>query len=142
MPGERMKAKREHRVPLSKEAVKLLQGLPRGSNGSGLLFPGTKGATLSDMSLSAVLRRMKVHAVPHGFRSTFRDWAGDRTEYPRDLAEFALANAIGDKTEEAYRRSAAVERRRLMMEDWTKFIGFTAPAGLHSADAQRNIPCP
>lgn len=128
VPGERMKAKREHRVPLSKEAVKLLQAIPRGSSGNALLFPGTKGAELSDMSLSAVLRRMKVDAVPHGFRSTFRDWAGDRTEYPRDLAEFALAHAIGDKTEEAYRRKAAVERRRLMMEDWTNFIGFRAPS--------------
>lgn len=126
VPGERMKAKREHRVPLSKEAVKLLQAIPRES-ATALLFPGTKGRALSDMSLSAVLRRMQVDAVPHGFRSTFRDWAGDRTEYPRDLAEFALAHAIGDKTEEAYRRSAAVERRRHMMEEWTSFIGFRAP---------------
>ncbi|WP_225781180.1 site-specific integrase [Xenophilus sp. Marseille-Q4582] len=134
IPAQRMKAEREHRVPLSKAAVALLQALPRQPD-TGLVFPGTKGRPLSDMSLSAVLRRMKVDAVPHGFRSTFRDWAGDRTEYPRDLAEFALAHAIGNKTEEAYRRSAAVERRRQMMEDWAIFAGFQVPSQANSQPA-------
>lgn len=117
-----MKAGREHRVPLCEAATVLLKALPQGTAAS-LIFPGTKDKPLSDMSLTAVMRRMEVNAVPHGFRSTFRDWAGDRTTYARDLAEFALAHAIDNKTEEAYRRGDAVERRRAMMRDWDKFIG-------------------
>lgn len=122
IPGVRMKAGREHRVPLCEAATVLLKALPQGTAAS-LIFPGTKDKPLSDMSLTAVMRRMEVNAVPHGFRSTFRDWAGDRTTYARDLAEFALAHAIDNKTEEAYRRGDAVERRRAMMRDWDKFIG-------------------
>ena len=122
IPAGRMKAGREHRVPLSKTTVKLLEKLPKGAS-AGLVFPGTKDSkTLSDMSLTAVLRRMEVDAVPHGFRSTFRDWVGDRTSFPRDLAELALAHVIANKTEEAYRRSDAIERRREMMEAWAAFI--------------------
>ncbi|QFZ84075.1 DUF4102 domain-containing protein [Variovorax paradoxus] len=122
VPAERMKAGREHRVPLSKAAVKLLETLPQGAQ-SDLVFPGSKDKkSLSDMSLTAVLRRMDVGAVPHGFRSTFRDWAGDRTTFPRDLAELALAHVIANKTEEAYRRSDAIERRREMMDAWAAFI--------------------
>jgi integrase len=75
------------------------------------------------MTLSAVLRRMDVPAVPHGFRSTFRDWAGERTTYPRDLAEMALAHAIESKVEAAYRRGDMLERRRAMMQDWADFLG-------------------
>ena len=74
------------------------------------------------MTLSAVLRRMGVAAVPHGFRSTFRDWASERTNYPRDVAEMALAHAIGDKVEAAYRRGDLFKKRRLMMTDWAKFL--------------------
>ncbi|MGJ7570933.1 tyrosine-type recombinase/integrase [Variovorax sp. RB2P76] len=122
IPAGRMKAGREHRVPLSKTAVKLLEKQPKGAS-AGLVFPGTKDSkTLSDMSLTAVLRRMEVDAVPHGFRSTFRDWVGDCTSFPRDLAELALAHVIANKTEEAYRRSDAIERRREMMEAWATFI--------------------
>ena len=121
VPAERMKAKKEHRVPLSKVVTELLQALPR-IHGCNLVFPGNKGQPLSDMSLTAVMRRMEVRAVPHGFRSTFRDWAGDRTQYARDLAEAALAHTLGNKTEEAYRRSDALEKRRQMMEDWANFI--------------------
>ena len=76
---------------------------------------------LSDMTLTAVLRRMKVPAVPHGFRSTFRDWAGERTNYPRDLAENALAHTLESKVEAAYRRGDDLEKRRKMMEDWAAF---------------------
>src|SRR6185503_8518325 len=82
IPPERMKAGREHRVPLSAPAVKLLKALPA-MDGSDLVFPAPRGGPLSDMTLTAVLRRMKVAAVPHGFRSTFRDWASERTNYPR-----------------------------------------------------------
>ncbi|WP_295522625.1 site-specific integrase [uncultured Pseudacidovorax sp.] len=118
VPAERMKAKREHRVPLSDAAVQLLNAAPPTGD---LLFEGTKHRPLSDMSITAVMRRMEVDAVPHGFRSTFRDWAGDRTEFPRDLIEFALAHAIADKTEEAYRRGDGIERRRALMAAWAQF---------------------
>ncbi|TPG22211.1 tyrosine-type recombinase/integrase [Variovorax guangxiensis] len=124
VPGPRMKAKREHRVPLSDAAIELLKKLPRIKDVN-LVFPGANNQALSDMSLTAVMRRMEIMAVPHGFRSTFRDWAGDRTEYPRDLAELALAHILESKTEEAYRRGDALERRRDMMSAWAKFIGCT-----------------
>lgn len=122
VPAERMKAGRQHRVPLSAATSDLLKGIPRFAT-SPLVFPGTKNQALSDMSLTAVMRRMNVDAVPHGFRSTFRDWVGDRTDYPRDLAELALAHILENKTEEAYRRGDALERRRDMMNAWAKFVG-------------------
>nr|WP_312990531.1 site-specific integrase [Comamonas koreensis] len=117
IPGERMKAGNEHRVPLSSVALSLLQQLPRLADVD-LLFPGSKLQALSDMSLAAVMRRMQVDAVPHGFRSTFRDWASERTNYPRELAEQALAHTLQSKVEAAYRRGDALEKRRVMMEDW------------------------
>ena len=122
VPAERMKAGKEHRVPLSTHALRLLEALPR-SDDSDLVFPAPRGKPLSDMSLTAVMRRMEVDAVPHGFRSTFRDWVGDCTDYPRDVAEFALAHVLSNKVEAAYRRGDALERRRQMMEDWAKFCG-------------------
>jgi integrase len=118
VPAHRMKAGREHRVPLSEAAIKLLTDMPR-LHGTELVFPGQKGQQLSDMSINAVLRRMGVNAVPHGFRSSFRDWAGDRTAFPRDLAEAALAHTLG-KVEAAYRRGDALEKRRAMMEQWAR----------------------
>lgn len=122
IPAGRMKAGREHRVPLGDAAMKLLKELPQGGP-KALVFLGTKdNKALSDMSLTAVMRRMDVDAVPHGFRSTFRDWAGDRTTFPRDLAEMALAHVIESKTEGAYRRGDAIERRREMMDAWAQFI--------------------
>jgi len=124
IPDERMKAGREHRVPLSQVALDLLKALPR-VDGLDLIFPSPTGKALSDMTLSAVMRRMEVDAVPHGFRSTFRDWAAERTNYPRDVAEMALAHTIGDKVEAAYRRGDLFEKRRRMMADWAKAI--TAP---------------
>lgn len=128
IPAERMKAKREHRVPLSETAVKLLEGLPRMAN-TNLVFPAPRGGALSDMTLTAVLRRMEVDAVPHGFRSTFKDWASERTAYPGEMSEMALAHAIGDKVEAAYRRGDMLERRRKMMNDWAEFCGtVTSPA--------------
>lgn len=117
VPAARMKAGKEHKVPLSPEAIALLQKLPR-FEGSDYLFCAPRGGALSDMTLSAVLRRMEVDAVPHGFRSTFRDWASERTAYPSHVAEMALAHAIGNKVEAAYRRGDLFEKRRLMMNDW------------------------
>lgn len=86
------------------------------------------GAPLSDMTLSAVLRRMGVAAVPHGFRSTFRDWAAEQTDYPREVAEMALAHSIGNKVEAAYRRGDLFDKRKQLMQDWAEFaITETAP---------------
>jgi len=121
VPGDRMKAGREHRVALSGAAVSVLKALPRMA-GTDIVFPAPRGGMLSDMTLTAVMRRMKVDGVPHGFRSTFRDWAAERTNYPRDVAEMALAHTIGDKVEAAYRRGDLFEKRKRMMADWAKFL--------------------
>jgi integrase len=121
VPAARMKAGKEHRVPLSAEALALLDALPRMAD-IDLLFPAPRGGVLSDMTLTAVMRRMEVPAVPHGFRSTFRDWASERSNYPRDVAEMALAHTIGDKVEAAYRRGDLFEKRRMMMADWAQFL--------------------
>lgn len=126
IPGARMKSGRPHNVPLSDEVVALLQALPR-LEGSDLLFPGAKeGKPLSDMSLSAVMRRMGVDAVPHGFRASFSSWCASSTAYPSEVREMALAHAIGDGTVAAYQRSDLFEKRRSLMADWAKFLG-TAP---------------
>lgn len=129
IPASRMKAGREHRVPLSGPAMKLLKSLPR-IEGSDLVFCAPRGGELSDMTLTACMRRMQVDAVPHGFRSTFRDWASERTNYPRDVAEMALAHSIGDKVEAAYRRGDLFEKRRRMMRDWAAFLGKVETPGV------------
>ena len=133
-----MKARKEHRVPLTAEAAALLKARPKGDAGD-LEFAAVKGGALSDMSLSAVMRRMqesevaagrtgfldprsKRPAVPHGLRSTFRDWAAERTEYPREMAEIALAHSVGTEVERAYRRGDMVEKRRVMMAAWGRFL--------------------
>jgi len=121
VPASRMKAGKEHRVPLSDIAVEMLKIQPKMA-GTELVFPAPRGGALSDMTLTAVLRRMRVPAVPHGFRSTFRDWAAERTNYPRDVAEMALAHTIGYKVEAAYRRGDLFEKRALMMSDWAAFL--------------------
>jgi integrase len=121
VPAERMKAGKEHRVPLSAAAMSLLDALPRMA-GTDLVFPAPRGGQLSDMTLTAVLRRLDIPAVPHGFRSTFRDWAAERTNYPREAAEMALAHTIGDKVEAAYRRGDLFDKRRRMMDEWADFL--------------------
>lgn len=126
VPAERMKGKVEHRVPLSEQAVELLEALPRFEKVE-VVFPGVKGQVLSDMTLSAVMRRMKVDAVPHGFRSTFRDWAAERTNFPRDLAEMALAHVIESKVEAAYRRGDMLAKRLTMMQAWADFCEAREP---------------
>jgi integrase len=122
IPASRMKAGKEHRVPLSAEALALLEKVGR-TAGSDYIFAAVRGGPLSDMTLSAVMRRMEVDAVPHGFRSTFRDWAAERTAYPNEVAEMALAHAIGDKVEAAYRRGDLFDKRRKIMADWATFLG-------------------
>lgn len=129
VPAARMKAKREHRVPLSVRVIEVLRGLPVVAGGS--VFPGMReGSPLSDMTLTAVLRRMgRGDLTAHGFRSTFRDWAAERTNYPRDVAEMALAHTIGDKVEAAYRRGDLFDKRSRMMEDWARFCDTVQVAG-------------
>jgi integrase len=127
IPKERMKAGRPHRIPLGTDALKLLAALPT-FEGTDLVFPGQGGEKpLSDMSLTACMRRMKLTAVPHGFRSTFTDWCAERTAYPSEVREMALAHAIGNDTEAAYRRGDLFDKRRNLMAEWAAFIN-TKPA--------------
>lgn len=122
VPGTRMKAGRDHHVPLSDAAWKLLpKPLPK--DPSALLFAAPRGGLLSDMTLTAVLRRMDIKAVPHGFRSTFRDWCAECTDFPREVVEMALAHAIGDKVEAAYRRGDLFDKRRQLMDRWAEHCG-------------------
>ncbi len=124
IPAERMKARREHRVPLSKQALALLAGQAR-KEGCDYVFPSDSGKALSDMTLTAVMRRMELTAVPHGFRSTFRDWAAECTDYDKDVVEMALAHTIESKVEAAYRRGDLLEKREQLMQDWANHC--TAP---------------
>lgn len=122
IPGHRMKMGREHRVPLSEAALAVLEAQPRIKD-EALVFPAASGGSLSDRTLIAVVRRLGLDVTVHGFRSTFRDWCGEFTNYPREIAEAALAHAVGDATERAYRRGDALEKRRQLMEDWADFCG-------------------
>ena len=117
IPASRMKADKEHRVPLSEAAMLLLKALPAGE-GSALLFPSSKGTQLSDMTLGATIKRMGFDVTTHGFRSTFRDWAGETTSYPREVIEHALAHQLKDKAEAAYARGTLFDKRRALMQDW------------------------
>lgn len=138
IPGARMKMRREHRVPLTSAMIDLLTSLPR-MLGTNLIFPSTHLRPMSDMTLSAVMKRMhadelsagrrgwvdpalKRPAVPHGIRSTFRDWVAEKTDYPGDIAEIALAHKVGNAVEQAYRRGDMVAKRRQLMEDWGAFL--------------------
>lgn len=118
--AERMKAGRAHRVPLSKAAMVLLKSLPRHER-SDLVFPAVRGGVLSDMSLSAVTKRMEVDAVPHGFRSSGKDWARTCTAYPDEVSELALAHVNSDSTRAAYARDELLPKRSRMMEEWGRF---------------------
>ncbi|MGH6860206.1 MAG: tyrosine-type recombinase/integrase [Phyllobacterium sp.] len=122
IPGERMKAGKEHRVPLVKAAIKLLKPLYE-AKVSDFVFPGQKkDRPLSNMSMEMLLRRMKIDVTVHGFRSSFRDWAGDRTNFPRELAEAALAHKVGDAVEQAYRRSDGLAKRAKLMKAWAEYL--------------------
>lgn len=123
VPAHRMKAGAEHVVPLSTQAVALLRPLRPGNAKPDARVFSIAGATRSNMAMTMLLRRMKFgHVTVHGFRSTFRDWAGDATSYPRELVEQALAHTIGNKAERAYRRGTAIERRRDLMQDWADYL--------------------
>jgi integrase len=138
IPAKRMKMGREHRVPLSRAALEFLRETPR-MLGSDLVFPAQRGGQLSDMALSQAMRRIheadisaggdgyldrvsRRPAVPHGLRSTFRDWVAERTTFPGEMAEIALAHKVGNAVEAAYRRGDMLERRRVLMEAWSDFL--------------------
>jgi integrase len=123
VPPTRMKSAREHRVPLSARALDLLVEAKRARTGD-FVFPGSgAGRPLSVMAMEMVLRRMNLASVTvHGFRSAFRDWAGNETHFPREVAEAALAHVIGDAAERAYRRGDALEKRRTLMKAWADFL--------------------
>jgi integrase len=122
IPARRMKSGRVHRVPLSDRAVATIKRLEKMRSGD-FVFPGRKaGRPLSNMSMEMALRRMKIEdATMHGFRSSFRDWAGNETQFPREVAEAALAHVVGDAAEQAYRRGDALEKRRQLMEAWAEY---------------------
>jgi integrase len=120
IPGERMKGGRPHRVPLSGRAVGLLAGLPR--DGSDNVFLGrSAGVRSNPHGLRRLLKRMEHGVTAHGFRASFRTWAGERTNFPRELIEVSLAHAVGDETEQAYARGDMLARRRQLMESWAKY---------------------
>jgi integrase len=123
IPAERMKARRDHRVPLSEPALALLRDLPRDPESDFVFIsPMSKGEPLSNMALLATLKRMKrADLTAHGFRSTFRDWTAEATAYPDAVAEMALAHAIGNAVEAAYRRGDLFDKRKRLMADWASY---------------------
>lgn len=123
VPAERMKAGRPHRVPLTDRVLAILSDVEASKALGDYVFPGArKGRPLSSHAMLMLIRRMdKEQFTPHGFRSSFRDWAGECTSFPREIAEAALAHVVGDETERAYRRSDALEKRRKLMDAWAKF---------------------
>jgi len=142
IPAARMKMATDHRVPISPQADAVLEKIwaPEGNPGD-LVFPGArKGRPLSNAAMDMLMREIAPGFVPHGLRSTFRDWAGDETDFPRELAEEALAHAIGDETERAYRRRDALERRRRLMDAWGLYCATPRAAG--SPGAPETPPAP
>lgn len=139
IPGKRMKGGREHRVPLSASAIAILETLWQDREGEFVFAGGVKGRPLSNMAMLVLLRRMKRDDLTtHGFRSTFRDWAAERTSFQNEVIEMALAHAIGDKVEAAYRRGDLFEKRRRLMEAWAGYCA-TSPASAAAADNVRPL---
>jgi integrase len=126
VPASRMKMKKEHRVPLAAPALSILKGL-QATQTSGYVFPSPNSTErrprpLSNMAMLTLLKRMKrTDITPHGFRSTFRDWAGEQTNFPREVCEMALAHSVANDTEKAYQRGDLFEKRRNLMNAWAKY---------------------
>ena len=125
IPAERMKTGREHRVPLSREALAVLREARALADGSGVVFPSARGGPLSEVAISKMVRDLGIGAVPHGFRSSFRDWAAECSDAPREVCELALAHVNTNSIEAAYRRTDLFERRRGLMEQWAAFLDGT-----------------
>ena len=123
VPASRMKAKRDHRVPLSGRALEVLLEARELSGGTGLVFPSAHGRALSDNTVFKLLRVLEIEAVPHGFHSSLGDWAAECSDAPREVCEVALAHVNSDHVEAAYRRPDLFERRRVLMEEWSSFVG-------------------
>ena len=127
IPAEHTKARQEHRVPLQPQATRLLKSLPKLA-GTNLIFPSRKGKPLSDMAFSQLMRGMRergeltVEAVPHGFRSTFRDWAAEQTAYPDEIRKAASGHTVGDSVKAAYQRTDLLDKRRNLMNEWAVFL--------------------
>ena len=137
IPADRMKAGREHRIPLSDRVLEVLADLPRDGE---FIFPGARaGKPLSNMAMLELLRGMRGKgATVHGFRSSFRDWAAEHTNFPREVAEHALAHCLPDKVEAAYRRGDLVDKRRLLMAAWAKYCA-GPPAKQEKQEKQDNV---
>ncbi len=127
IPAGRMKAGKEHRVPLSQRAVEILTTVK--ALGSVWLFPATNGSKLSSMAMTMLLRRMNADVTVHGFRSAFRDWAAESTSYPHEVCEMALAHVIGNKSEAAYRRGDLFDKRRRLMDEWATYCDSNGATG-------------
>jgi integrase len=138
VPAERMKAAREHRVPLADAAITLLQSLPS-EDGNDFVFVGGRGAGLSGMAMPHWLKRLRPDVTVHGFRSSFRDWASEQTSFPPEVCEQALAHTISNAVERAYRRGDLFEKRRRLMDEWGRYcarpVGTGEVVPLRSADA-------
>jgi integrase len=132
IPAANIKTKQEHRVPLQTEAIKLLKSIPK-IVGVTKIFPNPRGTALSDMALSQLMRgllergEITVKAVPHGFRSTFRDWAAEQTSYPDEIRKAASGHTVGDAVQRAYQRTDLLEKRRELMNDWAKYLNQPSP---------------
>ena len=122
IPALRMKAKREHRVPLCGRALEILDAARGLGDGNPLVFPMRSGRPISPSTLPKILRYHEIAAVAHGFRSSFRDWAAEETDHPREVIEAALAHVVQNRAEAAYARSDLFERRRRLMDDWAAYL--------------------
>ena len=122
VPAERMKAGREHRVPLSPQAVAILEDAQERTGGAGLVFPSVTGRKMSDSTLSKLAKELGIEGTPHGMRSAFRDWASERTNTPHAVMEASLAHIIRDKAEAAYARSDLLDRRKKLMDAWAAYL--------------------
>ena len=125
VPASRMKMARPHRIPLCARAVEILEEARELSGNSDLVFPSPTGRLLSDSTISKLVRENGIGCVPHGMRSSFRDWAAECTDVPREVCELALAHVNSDRVEAAYRRSDLFERRRELMAEWSRYIADT-----------------
>ena len=122
IPGERMKAGREHRVPLPPRALEVLDEAAARFGGDHLVYPSPTGKLANHSLMATLLRELEIGAVPHGFRSSFRDWAAECTDAPREVCELALAHVNSDRVEAAYRRTDLFEKRRELMGAWADYI--------------------